>query len=114
MPYGVTTTRQASEINLAVLADAAQAAAGQPLSIIMHVEADGTATFDVLAPDGTDTTGITPTQIRNFVTNHVKPPPPVSPWTTLVDALTAATTLAEAKQALIAWATAMKPRNLPR
>jgi hypothetical protein len=100
MPRNVTTTRQASTIDLAQLTDAAFAALNQPMTIIMRVEANGTATFDVLAPDGSDTISVTVAQIRNFVNNHVAVPR-TSVWDDFATEVTAATTLAECKTALI-------------
>lgn len=104
MPRGVTTTRQASELEpISDLADVIQAAVGQPVSVMMSVAADGTAILDVLHPNQDIPISITANQLRTLVTNFVKPAPRVDPLDALADALAGGSTVAEIRAAFLAW-----------
>src|SRR4051812_25762811 len=109
MPCHVTTTRQAATIDLAGLTDEMLAALGVPITVLMWVAEDGTATLSVLAPDGCDSISATETEIRDLVTAHV-PPTRVGCWDVFVAAITAATDLADTQAALLALADNFRDR----
>lgn len=100
----ITTNRSVDDIDLDQLADELIDAAGQALSVTLEPLPDGGTAVVILPPVPDVPLTLAQNKADQVIRGHARKPAPGDPVDSLLSALQGATTVAQLRAALLAWA----------